>query len=1108
MLTSLEYLKQNPWRDEFDRGALSRGQDYARERRVTLLSCANNLIQANCRGSGSQRYQQQILLGTQGAAVIGRCSCPVGYNCKHCVAVLLHLLQQAPTPASAPTPPAPVAPRLSSALQKWLQQLPKTEDQDSNGYPSGESSRLYYQLVPDLLIELYKVRLRKDGSLAEAKPYTALREALNLEPRFLLPLDLRIARLAYSSKNNSYRHGNRLDLSGSTGGEILTLLLESGRLFADIADPLPLYRGAPRRARFDWQQQKSGDYRPSWQIEGDGELEILTAVEPQHYLDLATGELGPLQPELPPKLVQHLRLAPNVSAAEAELFSLALRELAPQLPMPCAAEEQHIDDLQPTPRLRLGSRPYNYYDKPGGRILNGHRHHAGLTFDYQGSTVHGRVKQGQIHQLQGRQILLIARQPKAEEALRKTLRQLGFKSAPQSHQAANQGAEGFELASDEAWLSFVQLQLPLLRSQGWRIDIEAEFLFDLTSVDGWYADLDESPERDWFDLELGILVDGQRISLLPVLLRLIQRNPELLSPANLQLRGDDELLRLPLDQQRNEDGRPLQVLLPFGRLKPILATLGELYLRDQSPSSALRLSAPDAARLSELEGLELEWQGGERLREFARRLRDCQSAPALAPPGLLAELRPYQREGLGWMQTLRELQAGGVLGDDMGLGKTLQSLAHLLTEKHAGRLDRPALAVMPTSLIPNWQDEAARFAPQLRVLALHGPQRHKDFARLGDYDLLLTTYALLPRDLEQLQAQPLHVLILDEAQYIKNPASKAAQAARQLDARQRLCLSGTPLENHLGELWSLFHFLMPGWLGDSKRFTRDYRTPIEKHGDAARLAHLNARLKPFLLRRKKDQVAKELPAKSEIVHWVELSEAQRDLYETVRLAMDKKVREEIHRKGLARSQIVILEALLKLRQVCCDLRLVKSANGTTKLRGGSSGKLDSLLEMLVELIAEGRRVLLFSQFTSMLTLIEAELQLRDIPYVQLTGATSDRRSPVQQFQSGAVPLFLISLKAGGTGLNLTAADTVIHYDPWWNPAAENQATDRAYRIGQDKPVFVYKLIARGTVEEKIQQLQQKKAALAAGVLENHSDASWQLQPGDIDALFAPLPVAQ
>ena len=460
------------------------------------------------------------------------------------------------------------------------------------------------------------------------------------------------------------------------------------------------------------------------------------------------------------------------------------------------------------------------------------------------------------------------------------------------------------------------------------------------------------------------------------------------------------------------------------------------------------------------------------------------------------------------MQTLRELQAGGVLGDDMGLGKTLQSLAHLLTEKHAGRLDRPALAVMPTSLIPNWQDEAARFAPQLRVLALHGPQRHKDFARLGDYDLLLTTYALLPRDLEQLQAQPLHVLILDEAQYIKNPASKAAQAARQLDARQRLCLSGTPLENHLGELWSLFHFLMPGWLGDSKRFTRDYRTPIEKHGDAARLAHLNARLKPFLLRRKKDQVAKELPAKSEIVHWVELSEAQRDLYETVRLAMGKKVREEIHRKGLARSQIVILEALLKLRQVCCDLRLVKSANGTTKLRGGSSGKLDSLLEMLVELIAEGRRVLLFSQFTSMLTLIEAELQLRDIPYVQLTGATSDRRSPVQQFQSGAVPLFLISLKAGGTGLNLTAADTVIHYDPWWNPAAENQATDRAYRIGQDKPVFVYKLIARGTVEEKIQQLQQKKAALAAGVLENHSDASWQLQPGDIDALFAPLPVAQ
>ncbi|WP_234829930.1 DEAD/DEAH box helicase, partial [Pseudomonas savastanoi] len=325
-------------------------------------------------------------------------------------------------------------------------------------------------------------------------------------------------------------------------------------------------------------------------------------------------------------------------------------------------------------------------------------------------------------------------------------------------------------------------------------------------------------------------------------------------------------------------------------------------------------------------------------------------------------------------------------------------------------------------------------------------------------------------------------------------------------ARQRLCLSGTPLENHLGELWSLFHFLMPGWLGNSKEFNSNYRTAIEKHGNQDRLHHLNARIKPFLLRRTKEQVATELPPKTEIIHWVDLNDAQRDVYETVRLAMDKKVRDEITRKGVARSQIIILEALLKLRQVCCDLRLVNQ-DMPVNSKQGTSGKLNSLMEMFEELLAEGRKILLFSQFTSMLSLIEEELKQRGIAYALLTGSTRDRRTPIHDFQSGKLPIFLISLKAGGTGLNLTAADTVIHYDPWWNPAAENQATDRAYRIGQDKPVFVYKMIARGTVEEKIQRLQREKSALAAGVLDGRTTGDWKLRDEDLQALFAPLPAA-
>jgi superfamily II DNA or RNA helicase len=874
MSVLLDQLQQMEWRLDFDPGALSRGLKYATEDRIRLLSLSDKAIETSCEGSAGHFYTQLIRLAPKGLGVVGRCSCPVGFNCKHCVAAIAHLLS---LPASG------------------------------------------WQTVP------------------------------------------------------------------------------------------------------------------------------------------------------PPS-------------------------------------ERLVDDLQPVPHLILGSHAQSQYDLRSGRMVGNQQHRAGLVFDYGGALTHGKpARPERLHHRVNGERLAIARQFRAEQAWRDALRQLGFKEAlRQSLALPANSAEMFELPGDEHWLHFMKQQLPALREQGWQIDIRPGFQFDLTQVEGWYAEVDEAPGREWFDLELGIVVEGRRISLLPVLLRLIQRNPELLDAHNLQRRKDDEALRLQLDATRATDGRPLQVMLPFSRLKPLLATLGELYLRDQDPTQTLRLARPDAARLSHLEGMDLQWQGGDELRQVAHKLRDSGSTAISSPQGLNAELRPYQLEGLAWLQTLREVGAGGILGDDMGLGKTLQTLAHLLTEKAAGRLDRPALVVMPTSLIPNWLDEAERFAPELRALALHGPSRKKAFEVMAGHDLLLTTYALLPRDLERFKELPLHLLILDEAQYIKNPASKAAQAVRQLEARQRLCLTGTPLENHLGELWSLFHFLMPGWLGDSQHFLRNYRNPIEKHGDGTRLAHLNARIKPFLLRRSKEAVATELPAKSEITQWVELSDRQRDLYETVRLAMDSKVREEIGRKGLARSQIVILEALLKLRQVCCDTRLIEES-GTRSPRGSSSGKLDSLMEMLEELIAEGRKVLLFSQFTSMLALIEDELHKRAIDYVQITGDTRDRRTPVQRFQKGEVPLFLISLKAGGTGLNLTAADTVIHYDPWWNPAVERQATDRAYRIGQDKPVFVYRLISRGTVEEKIQQLQAQKAALARGILEGREKDDWRLHDEDIDALFAPLP---
>jgi SNF2 family DNA or RNA helicase len=363
----------------------------------------------------------------------------------------------------------------------------------------------------------------------------------------------------------------------------------------------------------------------------------------------------------------------------------------------------------------------------------------------------------------------------------------------------------------------------------------------------------------------------------------------------------------------------------------------------------------------------------------------------------------------------------------------------------------------------------------LKVLVLQGQQRARRFSDLADHDVVLTTYPLLARDQAVLTAQPWHLLILDEAQMIRNPRAQASRVLREIDARHRVGLTGTPMENHLGDLWSLFDVLLPGLLGDARQFRRTFRTPIEKHGNQSVTEHLRRRIRPFLLRRTKAQVAAELPEKTEIIRGVVLEGRQRELYETVRLAMHQRVREEIERQGLARSHIVVLDALLKLRQVCCDPRLMPGdrAHGIE-----DSAKLDVMMEMLPELVEEGRRILLFSQFTRMLALIEERVRGAGIGYVKLTGRTRDREGPVQRFQRGEVPLFLISLKAGGVGLNLTAADTVIHYDPWWNPAVERQATDRAHRIGQRQRVFVYKLLCEDTVEDKIHALQQRKQALA------------------------------
>jgi len=1096
-----QLLKAHPdWVDYIQEGALKRGREYAAQARTRILSLNEKSIEATCEGSSGERYSQtiQLLLNGPELRIFGRCSCPVGLNCKHCVAVVLNV-QQGGRPLDSQMAPQQAALLLSPALDQWVETLETTGQRVAAPKPQRKGPAIHYLIHAGnqhCTLEVVKGTRQADDTVHFGK-ITSLPELIYYPPRYVTQDDARLLRLIDASSDATRPV---VDLEGKQGAELLGYALATGRLHYN-SDPLPLLAGPEIQARFRWVRLDDGSYRGAW-YHGEQTQLLALPVEPMYYVDRTAHLLGKLQHDLDPFIASQLARAPTVPEHLVVPLSHRLNALNRQVPTPTSVSTEQLDGVLPRGHLTLGSLEFSAYMPKTGRMQRQMQHRAALSFDYDGLRAIGSDDKP-LARLIGATSQRIRRQPQAEQALRKALRDLGFKPATRQSKALPDSAgEMHQLPDDEAWLHFAREGLPRLREAGWDIDIHRDFAFNLQEVDDWYASIDEAPGHEWFDLELGIVVDGQRHSLLPIVLQLLRSNPELLRPSELARRSDDEHLLIDLNRGRL-DSPALRVALPYGRIKAVMGTLGELYLHEDAVGPTLRMDRADAARLNDIEHLPLHWEGGAHVRDLGRRLRDARDLQVELPTELNATLRPYQQQGLNWLQALREMGTGGILGDDMGLGKTLQTLAHLLLEKQHGRLANPALAVMPTSLVPNWLDEAHRFAPGLRVLALHGPGRSKHFDKLGDYDLVLTTYALVPRDLPHLREKTWSVLVLDEAQNIKSSTSKAALAVCELQANQRLCLTGTPMENNLGELWSLFHFLMPGWLGEVKRFNQEYRAPIERHGDSERLAHLVSRIRPFLLRRTKEQVATELPAKTEMVHWVELSDAQRDTYEAVRVAMDRKVRDEIARNGASRSQIVILDALLKLRQVCCDLRLVKGVE--SKGNQADKGKLGALLEMLDELLSEGRRVLLFSQFTSMLALIEQELEKRKIRYSLLTGDTRDRRTPVQQFQQGDSEVFLISLKAGGVGLNLTAADTVIHFDPWWNPASENQATDRAYRIGQDKPVFVFKLITRGTVEEKIQQLQQEKAALAASLLDGGQAGQWRLGDEEIEALFAPLP---
>jgi superfamily II DNA or RNA helicase len=865
-----------------------------------------------------------------------------------------------------------------------------------------------------------------------------------------VPVDdlLRIALLRAVSRAAPGESTLRLD---RIAGSALAELAATGRLVWERADGPALAPGPPRRAELVWRALPGEPTR--YGVALADEL-VLVAAHDVCYLDLVASVLGPLEVGAPAALVQRLVHAPPVPAPMLSTVRRSLRPLLEPAAAAALAPVGPIDDggtgvaeELPRPALSVGVAR----DPDGARRL-----------DLRAEAVYG-AERFELAVWEPRRPA--PRDMAAEGALRRRLDELltaarvGDRAAP-------------DLAEDARALA--HRVVPALAEEGWQWALDAALPVEpVVEPSAWVERLRPHGARTrWFSLELGVVVAGRTVALLPILLDAIRRGELPLDRDALEAR------ELPGTTLRLPDGE--RVYVSAERLTRWLAPLVELALRGHADDGALELPAYAAARV--VDAAPGRFAAPSALAALREAFADLLAlGPVHEPASLAGELRPYQRQGLAWLQWLHDRGYGGLLADDMGLGKTVQVLAFLETLRVAGALGqgRPAVVVAPRTVVGHWRDEAARFAPRLSPVVHLGAGRATRAAELAGATLVITSYQTLLRDRALFAELDCATAIYDEAQALKNPATRLRKAVAAIAAHSRFGLTGTPIENHLSELWSQLDLVMPGLLGRRTTFDGVFRTPIEKYGSERALELLRQRIRPFLLRRAKRTVALELPAKTEIVELVELEPEQRDLYESLRLSLDQGVRAALAARGEHGVNLAVLDALLKLRQCCCDPRLVKTPTAA-KVTG--SAKLERLIAMLEELADAGRFTLVFSQFTSMLALIGEALAAAGIGYLELTGATRDRDGVVRAFQAGRAPVLLVSLKTGGTGLNLTRADTVIHYDPWWNPAAEDQATDRAHRIGQDRQVFVYKLVAQGTLEQRIVELQGAKRALTDAAL--------------------------
>jgi len=927
-----------------------------------------------------------------------------------------------------------------------------------------------------LLVDLFQRETRKNGEFGKIKRLSLRRgdadSMPDAEDQVLLQMllgndaqnDASYNSHYYSSSYYDYQTYSRSAIIPGMYDLLLPRLCATGRFVWQLDDTLPPEEGHP----VVWDDGEPWQFRlriesdashGCWQIDGQlwrgehtkrlGDAVLLLA----SGLVLFSDSLARLDARAEFAWISALRKHGAIEVPYADRNEL-LESLwsAPNLPAFELPDDLRIDQVRLEPRGRLSIRSPD-------RVGNSNQLHADISYVYDDQVVPVQERRAAFVDAEHDRVLL--RWPERERELLGQLADMGLR--PLAYYYRNRA----DLQLSKRALPEV---VDKLTAQGWIVESEGRLIRRPGAVS-----LSVTSDVDWFELDGAVDFDGVTASL-PSLLAALRNKEKYI------LLDDGTHGMLPEEWLRRYGG-----LVELGEQDD-----GKLKF---APSQALLLDALLAAQDDS------QVDGG--FEKFRGKLRSFEGVdPRKEPRGFSGRLRGYQQEGLGWLDFLRDFRFGGCLADDMGLGKTVQVLA-LLQSRRIRRMPKdqqrkPSIVVVPKSLVFNWIDEAARFTPRLRVLDYTGTGRIALLEKLDDYDVMVTTYGTLRRDIVELKDVPFDYAILDESQAIKNANSQAAKACRLLQAENRLAMTGTPVENHLGELWSLFEFLNPGMLGRSTAFNALMKKGRNGNADDTALPLLAKTLRPFLLRRTKEQVLTELPEKTEQTLHCELGARQRKLYEELRDYYRASLSKRVEELGINKAKIHVLEALLRLRQAACHPGLIDE-----KRAGESSAKLDMLLEQIEEVMDEGHKALIFSQFTSLLSIVRKRFDKQKVVYEYLDGQTRRRGQRVKRFQEDPnCPLFLISLKAGGHGLNLTAADYVFILDPWWNPAVEAQAVDRAHRIGQTRHVFAYRLICRNTVEDKIIELQRSKRDLAEAIVSADNSLIRNLTTEDLQMLLS------